>query len=144
MSWWGKLVGGAFGFMIGGPIGALLGAVLGHNFDRGMEMQAGTGAGDQERVQTIFFTTPTGTSRTCKPKSWSSAWRASRPIRCGRAAPAGCALLWIKAVHQIEAGESVDQEHFDHLITLGFQLLIKAAEEIPVPEDILFGRHKNS
>jgi hypothetical protein len=49
-----------------------------------------------------------------------------------------------KAVHQIEAGESVDQEHFDHLITLGFQLLIKAAEEIPVPEDILFGRHKNS
>ena len=57
MSWWGKLVGGAFGFMIGGPIGALLGAVLGHNFDRGVEMQPGTGAGDQERVQTIFFTT---------------------------------------------------------------------------------------
>jgi len=57
MSWWGKLVGGAFGFMIGGPIGALLGAVLGHNFDRGIEIQSGTGAGDQERVQTIFFTT---------------------------------------------------------------------------------------
>ena len=24
MSWWGKLVGGAFGFMLGGPLGALL------------------------------------------------------------------------------------------------------------------------
>ena len=57
MSWWGKLVGGAFGFMIGGPIGALLGAVLGHNFDRGVAMQGGPAAGDQERVQTVFFTT---------------------------------------------------------------------------------------
>lgn len=57
MSWWGKLVGGAFGFMIGGPIGALLGAVLGHNFDRGVGLQAGMASGEQERVQTVFFTT---------------------------------------------------------------------------------------
>jgi len=29
MSWWGKLAGGAFGFMLGGPLGALLGVALG-------------------------------------------------------------------------------------------------------------------
>lgn len=60
MSWWGKLVGGAFGFMLGGPIGALLGAVLGHNFDRGLKSlpnDVGAAAGDRERVQTAFFTT---------------------------------------------------------------------------------------
>ncbi|VAW78536.1 DnaJ-like protein DjlA [hydrothermal vent metagenome] len=58
MSWWGKLLGGAFGFMLGGPLGALIGASFGHNFDRGL---GGTGAGfapgAQERVQTVFFTT---------------------------------------------------------------------------------------
>ena len=37
MSWWGKLVGGAFGFMLGGPLGAILGAALGHNFDKGLK-----------------------------------------------------------------------------------------------------------
>ncbi|MCP5405934.1 MAG: co-chaperone DjlA [Chromatiaceae bacterium] len=58
MSWWGKLAGGAFGFILGGPLGALLGAVLGHNLDRGL---SGLEAerlppGEQERVQTAFFT----------------------------------------------------------------------------------------
>lgn len=58
MGWWGKLAGGAFGFILGGPLGALLGAVLGHNLDRGL---AGLAAerlqpGEQERVQTAFFT----------------------------------------------------------------------------------------
>ncbi|MFA7388200.1 MAG: co-chaperone DjlA, partial [Thiohalobacteraceae bacterium] len=58
MSWWGAVVGGAFGFMLGGPLGALLGAVLGRRFDKGL---AGIGdyraqLGDQERVQTAFFT----------------------------------------------------------------------------------------
>ncbi|MCU7958543.1 MAG: co-chaperone DjlA [gamma proteobacterium symbiont of Bathyaustriella thionipta] len=60
MSWWGKLVGGAFGFMLGGPLGAVLGAALGHNFDKGLGQMGGPqafGAGDQERVQTAFFTT---------------------------------------------------------------------------------------
>ena len=61
MSWWGKLVGGAFGYMLGGPIGAVLGAALGHRFDKGLqglpEGQQGWGPGDQERVQTAFFTT---------------------------------------------------------------------------------------
>ena len=59
MSWWGKVVGGTFGFMFGGPLGALLGAVLGNYFDTGLD---GTGSGDflgrgnTERVQTAFFT----------------------------------------------------------------------------------------
>jgi DnaJ like chaperone protein len=59
VSWWGKLVGGAFGFMIGGPLGALLGAALGHSFDRGLHGIEGIGAGGgarQERVQAAFFT----------------------------------------------------------------------------------------
>ena len=61
MSWWGKLVGGAFGFLLGGPMGAVLGAALGHGFDRGMGnlpggAEAGLDAGERERVQTAFFT----------------------------------------------------------------------------------------
>ncbi|MET0066788.1 MAG: co-chaperone DjlA [Candidatus Thiodiazotropha sp.] len=59
MSWWGKLVGGAFGYMLGGPLGAVLGAALGHRFDKGLKGlpdDEGLGSGDQERVQTAFFT----------------------------------------------------------------------------------------
>lgn len=59
LSWWGKLVGGAFGFMLGGPLGAVLGAALGHNFDRGLKAlpdDMGFEEGDRERVQTAFFT----------------------------------------------------------------------------------------
>ncbi|HXK57708.1 MAG TPA: co-chaperone DjlA, partial [Gammaproteobacteria bacterium] len=58
MSWWGKLAGGAFGFILGGPLGALLGAVLGHNLDRGLSgLEAESlQPGEQERVQTAFFT----------------------------------------------------------------------------------------
>lgn len=59
MSWWGKVVGGAFGFMLGGPLGALLGAVLGHNVDKGIagiEADETLLPGDRERVQTAFFT----------------------------------------------------------------------------------------
>lgn len=61
MSWWGKIVGGTFGFMMGGPLGAVLGAALGHQFDQGMkgvdeaELE-GLNPGAQERVQTAFFT----------------------------------------------------------------------------------------
>ena len=59
MGWWGAVIGGAFGFLLGGPLGALLGAALGRSFDKGL---AGIGdyraqLGDQERVQTAFFTT---------------------------------------------------------------------------------------
>ena len=59
MSWWGKVIGGAFGFMLGGPLGAILGAALGHNFDKGMgglSDHDGFSQGQQERVQTAFFT----------------------------------------------------------------------------------------
>jgi DnaJ like chaperone protein len=60
MSWWGKIVGGAFGFILGGPLGAMLGAAIGHNFYRGLKIVArdspyGDGP-DQERIQSAFFT----------------------------------------------------------------------------------------
>jgi DnaJ like chaperone protein len=61
LSWWGKLVGGAFGYMLGGPLGALLGAALGHRFDKGLESLPDDvlawESGDKERIQTVFFTT---------------------------------------------------------------------------------------
>ena len=58
MAWWGKVVGGAFGFMLGGPLGAVLGATLGHQFDKGLGSLEGDflKVGSQERVQTAFFT----------------------------------------------------------------------------------------
>ena len=59
MAWWGKIIGGAFGFMLGGPLGALLGAALGHNFDKGLKLSdefGGLAYGDRERVQAAFFT----------------------------------------------------------------------------------------
>jgi DnaJ like chaperone protein len=61
MSWWGKVVGGAFGFMLGGPIGALLGVAVGHHFDRGLggairRARSAFEPGSRERVQTAFFT----------------------------------------------------------------------------------------
>ncbi|MEQ1559875.1 MAG: co-chaperone DjlA [Methyloglobulus sp.] len=59
MSWFGKVVGGAFGFMLGGPMGAILGASLGHQFDIGMinlESPETLRPGDQHRVQMAFFT----------------------------------------------------------------------------------------
>lgn len=59
MSWWGKMLGGTFGFMLGGPLGALLGVALGHNFDKGLgslDEFEGVPRGNQARVQTAFFT----------------------------------------------------------------------------------------
>ncbi|MBX2879562.1 MAG: co-chaperone DjlA [Granulosicoccus sp.] len=60
---WGKLLGGAFGFLIGGPIGAVLGAALGHTFDKGMQAQLAHDnteddlpPGDAERIKMAFFT----------------------------------------------------------------------------------------
>jgi len=60
---WGKLLGGAFGFMIGGPLGAVLGAALGHSFDKGMKVQLEHNVpeddlppGDAERIKMAFFT----------------------------------------------------------------------------------------
>jgi DnaJ like chaperone protein len=57
MSWWGKALGGAFGFMIGGPPGALMGIAFGHSFDRGLgKLEGGDWGEDHERVQAAFFT----------------------------------------------------------------------------------------
>lgn len=58
MSWWGKLLGGTFGYLLAGPLGALIGAALGHNFDKGLRSRFGDQfePGAQERVQTAFFT----------------------------------------------------------------------------------------
>ena len=57
MSWWGKALGGAFGFMIGGPLGALMGIAFGHSFDRGLgKIDSHDRGADQERIQAAFFT----------------------------------------------------------------------------------------
>ena len=58
MAWWGKIVGGTFGFMLGGPIGAVFGAAFGHNFDKGVAQNYSTMAGgspNQEHIQAAFF-----------------------------------------------------------------------------------------
>lgn len=58
MAWWGKALGGAFGFMLGGPLGALMGIAFGHSFDRGMNSldDADWQSGGRDRVQAAFFT----------------------------------------------------------------------------------------
>ncbi|MGV6858106.1 MAG: co-chaperone DjlA [bacterium] len=58
MSWWGKLLGGTFGYLLAGPLGALIGAALGHKFDKGLlaNLRGQFEPGAQERVQTAFFT----------------------------------------------------------------------------------------
>ncbi|MDH5764715.1 MAG: co-chaperone DjlA [Gammaproteobacteria bacterium] len=56
MSWWGKIVGGGFGFMMGGPLGAIMGAALGHHFDKGLDNLDDFGVGNQQRTQAAFFT----------------------------------------------------------------------------------------
>lgn len=59
MAWWGKALGGAFGFMMGGPLGALVGIAFGHNFDKGLGSVMSDSSfqpGQQERVQAAFFT----------------------------------------------------------------------------------------
>lgn len=55
MAWWGKVLGGTFGFILGGPLGAALGAALGHGLDKGLG-SATLDPGEQERVQAAFFT----------------------------------------------------------------------------------------
>lgn len=58
MSWWGKVLGGTFGFLLGGPLGAMMGAALGHSFDKGLSGLDDDviAPGDQQRVQMAFFT----------------------------------------------------------------------------------------
>ena len=54
MSFWGKILGGVFGFLLAGPIGAVVGVVIGHAFDAGL--RGVTGAVPRARVQGAFFT----------------------------------------------------------------------------------------
>lgn len=56
MSWWGKVIGGGFGFMLGGPLGAIMGMAAGHQFDKGLNVLK-LEPGNTERVQLAFFTT---------------------------------------------------------------------------------------
>ncbi len=57
MAWWGKIVGGGFGFLMGGPLGAAMGAAFGHQFDKGMNQDfESLGYQTQERTQLAFFT----------------------------------------------------------------------------------------
>ena len=59
MSWFGKLLGGTFGFLMGGPVGAALGAALGHQFDQDQidpwTNLPGLTPEDVERLQRTFF-----------------------------------------------------------------------------------------
>jgi len=55
MGWWGKVLGGGFGFMMGGPLGAVMGMAAGHQFDRGFST-SNLAPGNTERVQMAFFT----------------------------------------------------------------------------------------
>jgi len=58
MSWWGKVLGGTFGFMMAGPLGAIMGAALGNYFDGGLDrvnLDDSLGLGATERVQSVFF-----------------------------------------------------------------------------------------
>lgn len=54
MSVWGKLIGGAAGYVLGGPIGALVGALAGHIADRVRDSGAGPREGDP--TASITFT----------------------------------------------------------------------------------------
>lgn len=59
MNWWGKLMGGSFGYMLGGPLGAVLGVALGHQLDKAFSkimLDPEFGSGKVERVQQAFFT----------------------------------------------------------------------------------------
>ncbi|MCX7111905.1 MAG: co-chaperone DjlA [Proteobacteria bacterium] len=60
MSWFGKFVGGTFGFLMGGPLGAVFGAAVGHQFDHGREehnpFREEVDSAGQYKAQMAFFT----------------------------------------------------------------------------------------
>ncbi len=63
MSWWGKIIGGALGYVILGPFGVFLGVIIGNQFDAGFyklgnlkKPSQSWSSGNQEQVQTTFFT----------------------------------------------------------------------------------------
>ena len=59
MSWYGKFLGGAFGFLMGGPLGAVFGAALGHQLDQnpeGIPIQThGLSPAEAQEIQRVSF-----------------------------------------------------------------------------------------
>ena len=56
MYFWGKLLGGGFGYLLAGPFGALAGLALGHFFDRGLSRAVAEEAKiDPAEIQAVFF-----------------------------------------------------------------------------------------
>lgn len=59
MSWFGKLAGGALGFLMGGPVGAALGAALGHQLDQSTpyfrHLGAGLSASELAQLERAFL-----------------------------------------------------------------------------------------
>lgn len=55
MSWWGKIAGAVFGYLVGGVLGAVLGFAVGHAFDRGVTGIESPRGGHRARVQEAFF-----------------------------------------------------------------------------------------
>ena len=60
MNWLGKVIGGAFGFLMGGPLGAMFGAAMGHQYDQNHPGQGPfrteVESDEQYRAQMAFFT----------------------------------------------------------------------------------------
>ncbi len=56
--WWGKLIGGFFGYLIAGPVGAFFGLLAGSVFDRGL----------LEHVTNPYWAYHTQKSRTIKKR----------------------------------------------------------------------------
>ncbi|WP_144392175.1 co-chaperone DjlA [Pleionea sediminis] len=54
MSWWGKLIGGIFGFGLAKLPGAIAGVLIGHSFDRGLA-RATSSKSAPEQLQQAFF-----------------------------------------------------------------------------------------
>jgi len=52
---WGKLIAGFCGFLLGGPFGAMLGVLLGHQFDRGLNINNFQFGGQRAETQQAFF-----------------------------------------------------------------------------------------
>lgn len=55
MNFWGKIIGGFFGFLLGGPLGMFFGIMVGHVFDRGLYHQWHTSFNQQASAQHAFF-----------------------------------------------------------------------------------------
>ncbi len=55
MMFWGKLLGGVFGYMLGGIAGALFGLFIGHFVDKAASLSGGWNPSARGRIQQVFF-----------------------------------------------------------------------------------------